>query len=85
MKVMLQEHYSDWLFWVISESAFNHLVIYSITPFGHQMEASDGEEHIRDADRVVAPPNGGMNELLNVGQEDNIQGQVSSAVLWKTT
>ncbi|GAA6230329.1 protein unc-93 homolog B1-like [Lates japonicus] len=40
------------------------------------MEASDGEEHIRDADRVVPPPNGGMNELLNVGQEDNIQGQM---------
>uniref|UniRef100_A0A4W6DKY2 Unc-93 homolog B1, TLR signaling regulator n=1 Tax=Lates calcarifer TaxID=8187 RepID=A0A4W6DKY2_LATCA len=34
------------------------------------------KEHIRDADRVVAPPNGGMNELLNVGQEDNIQGQM---------
>ncbi|XP_056227369.1 protein unc-93 homolog B1 [Seriola aureovittata] len=40
------------------------------------MEATDGEEQMRDADHLLAPPNGGMNELLNVGQEDNMQGQM---------
>uniref|UniRef100_A0AAQ5XJU9 Unc-93 homolog B1, TLR signaling regulator n=1 Tax=Amphiprion ocellaris TaxID=80972 RepID=A0AAQ5XJU9_AMPOC len=41
-----------------------------------QMEATDGEDLIRDADPLIVPPNGGMNELLNVGQEDNMQGQM---------
>ncbi|XP_023124453.1 protein unc-93 homolog B1 isoform X1 [Amphiprion ocellaris] len=40
------------------------------------MEATDGEDLIRDADPLIVPPNGGMNELLNVGQEDNMQGQM---------
>uniref|UniRef100_A0A8D3AY18 Unc-93 homolog B1, TLR signaling regulator n=1 Tax=Scophthalmus maximus TaxID=52904 RepID=A0A8D3AY18_SCOMX len=39
------------------------------------MEATDIEEHGEDAD-FEAPPNGGMNELLHVGQEENIQGQM---------
>lgn len=45
--------------------------------FGHQMEAADGE----GLDQFVAPPVGNRNELLNVDQEDNMQGQVSSADL----
>ncbi|KAG7214490.1 hypothetical protein INR49_023002 [Caranx melampygus] len=44
--------------------------------FSTQMEATDGEEQIRDGDHLVAPPNGGINELLNVGQEDNMQGEM---------
>lgn len=40
------------------------------------MEAADGEDVIQDADLLVPPPDGGMNELLHVGQENNIQGQV---------
>lgn len=40
------------------------------------MEATEQEDLIADAGQFVAPPNGGMNELLNVGEEDNIQGQV---------
>lgn len=42
------------------------------------MEAKDGEELIRDAEPMLAPPNGDLNELLDVGQDDNMQGQVSS-------
>lgn len=44
------------------------------------MEATEGDELVRDADDVVGP-NGNMNEMLNVGQED----QVSSAVLCKNS
>ncbi|KAF6739016.1 unc-93-like protein B1 [Oryzias melastigma] len=40
------------------------------------MEATEQEDLIADAGQFVAPPNGGMNELLNVGEEDNIQGQM---------
>ncbi|XP_028272777.1 protein unc-93 homolog B1 [Parambassis ranga] len=41
------------------------------------MEATDGEDLIRDPDqRAAAPPNGVINELLDVGQENNIQGQM---------
>ncbi|XP_068590759.1 protein unc-93 homolog B1 [Cebidichthys violaceus] len=40
------------------------------------MDAADREELIGAADQPVAPPNGIVNELLNVGQEDNIQGQM---------
>ncbi|XP_044045600.1 protein unc-93 homolog B1 [Siniperca chuatsi] len=40
------------------------------------MEASDEEELVRDADQLVAPPNGGVNELLDVGQEDHMQGEM---------
>ncbi|XP_069573875.1 protein unc-93 homolog B1 [Brachyistius frenatus] len=41
------------------------------------MEAADREELIVDAEELPAPPpNGGMNELLNVGQEVNMQGQM---------
>ncbi|XP_029295873.1 protein unc-93 homolog B1 [Cottoperca gobio] len=39
------------------------------------MEAADREQLVRDADQLIAPPNGGINELLNVGQEDNVQDQ----------
>lgn len=39
------------------------------------MEAADGEEQLGDAD-VKAPPNGVINELRDLGQDDNIQGQV---------
>ncbi|KAK9539629.1 hypothetical protein VZT92_002133 [Zoarces viviparus] len=40
------------------------------------MDASDQEELVGDADQPVAPPNGVINELLNVGQEGNMQGQM---------
>ncbi len=40
------------------------------------MEACDRGELVEDADQHVAPPNGAVNELLNVGQDDNMQGQV---------
>ncbi|KAI9538459.1 hypothetical protein NQZ68_014203 [Dissostichus eleginoides] len=39
------------------------------------MEAADREVLVRDADQFVAPPNGGINELLNVDQEENAQEQ----------
>lgn len=39
------------------------------------MEAADKEEE--DVDLLIAPPNGCINELLDVGQDDNIEGQVS--------
>ncbi|XP_034092989.1 LOW QUALITY PROTEIN: protein unc-93 homolog B1 [Gymnodraco acuticeps] len=39
------------------------------------MEAVDREVLIRDDDQFVAPPNGGINELLNVDQEENAQEQ----------
>lgn len=39
------------------------------------MEATEQEDHIADAGQFVAPPNGGVNELLDMG-EDNMQGQV---------
>ena len=44
------------------------------------MEATD-EDLLREADLLVAPPNGDVNELLDVGQDDNMQGQVSSLLL----
>ncbi|XP_075946807.1 protein unc-93 homolog B1 [Anarhichas minor] len=40
------------------------------------MDASDREELVGDADQPVAPPNGVINELLHVGQEGNMQGQM---------
>lgn len=40
------------------------------------MEAAHQEDVVGDVDQFVAPPNGGINELLNVGQEDNTQGQM---------
>ncbi|XP_049428808.1 protein unc-93 homolog B1 isoform X2 [Epinephelus fuscoguttatus] len=40
------------------------------------MEAAHQEDVVGDVDRFVAPPNGGINELLDVGQEDNTQGQM---------
>lgn len=40
------------------------------------MEAADEEDLVRDANHLVAPPIGGRNELLDVGQEDNMQGQM---------
>ncbi|KAM6941720.1 protein unc-93 homolog B1 isoform 1-T2 [Lycodopsis pacificus] len=40
------------------------------------MDASDQENLVGDADQPVAPPNGIINELLNVGQEGNMQGQM---------
>ncbi|XP_033985774.1 protein unc-93 homolog B1 [Trematomus bernacchii] len=39
------------------------------------MEAPDREVLVRDADQFVEPPNGGINELLNVDQEENAQEQ----------
>lgn len=46
------------------------------------MEASDREDLAVDADQSGAAPNAAINELLNVGQEDNMQGQVSSLLSW---
>ncbi|XP_037546371.1 protein unc-93 homolog B1 [Nematolebias whitei] len=41
------------------------------------MEVAEAEQIVEDADEIVAPPNGGaVNELLDVGQEDNMQGQM---------
>ncbi|XP_030600016.1 protein unc-93 homolog B1 [Archocentrus centrarchus] len=40
------------------------------------MEAADGEGLMGGHDQFAAPPNGNRNELLNVDQEDNMQGQV---------
>ncbi|KAM4584500.1 protein unc-93 homolog B1 isoform 1-T1 [Odontesthes bonariensis] len=40
------------------------------------MEAMQREEGIGEADALLPPPNGGLNELLNVDQEDNMQGQM---------
>ncbi|XP_041641459.1 protein unc-93 homolog B1 [Cheilinus undulatus] len=40
------------------------------------MEADDGEILVTAQDQFVAPPNGGLNELLNVGQEADMQDQV---------
>ncbi|KAM3624656.1 uncharacterized protein V6R79_026179 [Siganus canaliculatus] len=40
------------------------------------MEACDREELVDDNDEHAAPPNGIVNELMNVGQEDNMQGQM---------
>ncbi len=42
------------------------------------MEAYDREEIARDADELLVPPNGPVNEMQDVGQEDNMQGQVCS-------
>lgn len=39
--------------------------------FHQQMEATGGEELIRHADHFVEP-NGNVNEMLNVGQEDQV-------------
>lgn len=47
------------------------------------MEATDREDLVEDADHHVVPPTGGMNELLDVGHEDNMEGQVSSQVEWQ--
>lgn len=40
------------------------------------MAATDREELVEDADLLIAPPIGTINELLDVGNEDNMQGQV---------
>lgn len=40
------------------------------------MEATDREDLVEGADHHVVPPTGGINELLDVGQEDNMEGQV---------
>ncbi|XP_017287916.1 protein unc-93 homolog B1 isoform X2 [Kryptolebias marmoratus] len=40
------------------------------------MEETEAEQLVEDADRIAAPPNGPVNELLNVDQEDNMQGQM---------
>ncbi|XP_068445548.1 protein unc-93 homolog B1 [Clinocottus analis] len=40
------------------------------------MDASDQEDLIGDVDHPKAPPNGVINELLNVGAQDNMQGQM---------
>lgn len=36
------------------------------------MEAAEGEQLVEDGEQVVAPPNGGVNELLDVGQEGDV-------------
>ena len=41
------------------------------------MEACEREELVADADHLAAAPNGMDNELLDVGEEDHMQGQVS--------
>lgn len=43
--------------------------------FDHQMEAEDLVEH---KDNFAAPPTGSINELQDVGNEDEIEGQVSN-------
>lgn len=45
-----------------------------------QMAVAEAEQIVEeDADEMAAPLNGGaVNELLDVGQEDNMQGQVSA-------
>lgn len=43
------------------------------------MEATADEALIPHDDQFVVPPNGNVNEMLNVDHEDNMQGQVSSA------
>ncbi|XP_040042341.2 protein unc-93 homolog B1-like [Gasterosteus aculeatus] len=40
------------------------------------MDAEDQDALVRDADQPVEPPNGVINELLNVGQDDKLQGQM---------
>eukprot|EP00064_Thunnus_orientalis_P006106 superscaffoldBa00000621_g6120 len=40
------------------------------------MEATEQEELLGEADHLVAPPNGDLNELLDVGQDDNMHGQM---------
>ncbi|KAI3352770.1 hypothetical protein L3Q82_019354 [Scortum barcoo] len=50
--------------------------LFNVVRAGNMMEASDEEDLVREADQLVAPPHGGINELLNVGQEDNMQGQM---------
>lgn len=37
------------------------------------MEATDGEEGIREADEPAAPPNGGIKQMLDVGQDEDMQ------------
>ncbi|KAF7663157.1 hypothetical protein LDENG_00216930 [Lucifuga dentata] len=40
------------------------------------MEGIDGEEVVRDSEQPVLPPNGDINELLNVGQEEKVHEQM---------
>ncbi|XP_029999286.1 protein unc-93 homolog B1 isoform X2 [Sphaeramia orbicularis] len=40
------------------------------------MEAANCEDLIREAEQFGAPVNGAMNEMMDVGREDNIQGQM---------
>ncbi|XP_056266116.1 protein unc-93 homolog B1 [Pseudoliparis swirei] len=40
------------------------------------MDAADQEALVEDADQPLAPHNGVINELLDVGREDNMQGQM---------
>lgn len=44
------------------------------------MEAAECEALLKHADPPAAPPNGGLNELLNGGHNADVQGQVS--FLW---
>lgn len=41
------------------------------------MEACDREDMVVEPDQLVHPPNGDLRELMAVGQEDNMQGQVN--------
>ncbi|XP_015251676.1 PREDICTED: protein unc-93 homolog B1 [Cyprinodon variegatus] len=40
------------------------------------MEGTEEDQLIEEAEHIVAPPNGGVNELHDVGQEDNMQGEM---------
>ncbi|KAM6939590.1 protein unc-93 homolog B1 [Xenentodon cancila] len=41
------------------------------------MEAAEGDDQIEEvAHQLILPPNAGMNEMLNVGEEEDIQGQM---------
>ncbi|XP_051939248.1 protein unc-93 homolog B1 isoform X1 [Hippocampus zosterae] len=40
------------------------------------MAAMNLEEELKETDQILAAPNGAANEMLDVGQEDNMQGQM---------
>lgn len=43
----------------------------------------EAEDLVEPRDHFAAPPAGGVNELLNVGQEAEMEEQVSSSVAWQ--
>ncbi|XP_054634031.1 protein unc-93 homolog B1 [Dunckerocampus dactyliophorus] len=40
------------------------------------MSAMDVQQEFQDADQIIELPNGPLNEMLDVGQEENMQGQM---------